>query len=899
MTRMKISSLLLLSVILAISCSSEDTSSPGGGGNKDAGTDAATCKAKSCQDLGKSCGSVSTGCGAVVDCGTCPAPSSCGSDNTCTCAPTTCQAAGKNCGNMPDGCGGTLHCGSCSASETCGGGPQGQANVCGEGPCTTKTDCAAEGKDCGIISDNCSDTLDCGTCTAPNVCGGSGTANVCGCTPTTCAALAKNCGNVGDSCGGTLSCGSCGANETCSSANVCVSQTAPSVQVAPSSVQIQPAQTTSFAATVTGVTPTTVTWSVQEPAGGTIDATSVYTAPATAGTYHVIATSVAAPTVSGSATVNVTNTGDLGDLPPWISALPTLSNGLKWMPGVPGGIPAGTLDTTLTASQMTTSGINSAIAAASGKGSPTNVRVVQLPSGTFSISGTIVPRNYVILKGAGAWGAGRTRLNFSSGGGIESEDLDWGSAPLTSMSLTPGGTLPVGSTSVPVASAAGVAVGDLIQLDQLDDLSYVAILDAGYNKRAPFTDGPYNGPLSSDGFRSVASMHQVTAINGATLTIDPPTRIAYSYYSLADGTTQLKPQVWRVSRRGSDGLWWFGLESVSIAGPHNGAIVYNAGAFNWVKDVETDGAANGGIGDDHVRFNHQFRSEVRRVYAHHTAGGPVSGGANYGLNLNAATSDCLVIDSIVLFMNKLIQTNACGPGNVIAYNYVDNTSANGGGWMDGAINGSHQSFSHNLLVEGNWSANIGCDTTHGVSGYMAFLRNFANGRSTTYNNTSNQRAANSDGWQREMAFIGNVLTTAAGGVYEQTKAATGTFTIWSIGQNVWGSGDDYDAQTNLPPQNDMQYDGTTWDNRQATFTTKAHDKLWRHGNWDSVHASIFDWDPAFPKHKLAVSLFLSATPSFFGSNPWPWINATGATASDRVATLPAKARYDAGTPFAP
>jgi hypothetical protein len=36
----------------------------------------------------------------------------------------------------------------------------------------------------------------------------------------------------------------------------------------------------------------------------------------------------------------------------------------------------------------------------------------------------------------------------------------------------------------------------------------------------------------------------------------------------------------------------------------------------------------------------------------------------------------------------------------------------------------------------------------------------------------------------------------------------------------------------------MSYGGVVYDNRQATLTTKAKDKLWRHGNWDSVHGSI-------------------------------------------------------------
>jgi hypothetical protein len=249
-----------------------------------------------------------------------------------------------------------------------------------------------------------------------------------------------------------------------------------------------------------------------------------------------------------------------GDLAPWIAAMPTLDNGLKWMPGVPGGIP----DTTLTAAQMTAPAINAAIAAASGRGSPSDVRVVELPPGTYAINGTIVPRDHVVLRGAGAWGAGRTRLNFSAGGGVASQEPGWPS-PATVV-LPPGGNLPAGSRTVEVSSAAGFQVGDLVQLDQLDDLSYVAILDAGFSKRAPFPDGPYHGPLSPGGFRSVASLHQVTAVAGTTLTFDPPTRLRYDQ--------ALGPECWRVARRGASGLWWFGLERLSIAGPRGGAVVF-------------------------------------------------------------------------------------------------------------------------------------------------------------------------------------------------------------------------------------------------------------------------------------------------------------------------------------
>jgi hypothetical protein len=131
---------------------------------------------------------------------------------------TTCPA-GDNCGTVPDGCGGTVSCGTCVAPQTCGGG--GTANVCG---CTALTKCPA-GDNCGAISDGCTGTVICGPkCTAPKTCGGGGTPNVCGCTPFTTCPAGDDCGTVPDGCGGTLGCGTCTAPKTCAGGgtpNVC------------------------------------------------------------------------------------------------------------------------------------------------------------------------------------------------------------------------------------------------------------------------------------------------------------------------------------------------------------------------------------------------------------------------------------------------------------------------------------------------------------------------------------------------------------------------------------------------------------------------------------------------------------------------------------------------------
>jgi hypothetical protein len=79
------------------------------------------------------------------------------------------------------------------------------------------------------------------------------------------------------------------------------------ISVSPTSASVTTSGSTTFEATVTGSSNTAVTWSVVDTGGGNISSSGVYTAPSTAGTYHIKATSVADTTKSASATVTVTS----------------------------------------------------------------------------------------------------------------------------------------------------------------------------------------------------------------------------------------------------------------------------------------------------------------------------------------------------------------------------------------------------------------------------------------------------------------------------------------------------------------------------------------------------------------------------------------------------------------
>ena len=185
------------------------------------------CVPTTARRQGKNCGTISDGCGGTLELRQLHRAADLrwrhhGMANVCGCTPTTCAGLGKSCGIVPDGCGAMLNCGTCAAPATCGGG--GTLNVCGcvaddvqrqglglrhrsrrlrrhaelrrrrglfhscggggqnraASAAARRRSCTAQGKNCGVISDGCANILSCGTCPANQVCGGGGVANVCG-----------------------------------------------------------------------------------------------------------------------------------------------------------------------------------------------------------------------------------------------------------------------------------------------------------------------------------------------------------------------------------------------------------------------------------------------------------------------------------------------------------------------------------------------------------------------------------------------------------------------------------------------------------------------------------------------------------------------------------------------
>jgi hypothetical protein len=154
-----------------------------------------------CDAAGQVCQGGDCVCPSEVICsvsGCCPNASDvCNDDDQC-CTRTTCAAQGKNCGTISDGCDGTLDCGGCPAGNTT---PLCVTNVCTA--CSSSGECATAG-----LGNRCCG----GACVTGNCCSSTECANPTpACANNTCATCleAPNgtpCGTQSEPRGGTIRC---------------------------------------------------------------------------------------------------------------------------------------------------------------------------------------------------------------------------------------------------------------------------------------------------------------------------------------------------------------------------------------------------------------------------------------------------------------------------------------------------------------------------------------------------------------------------------------------------------------------------------------------------------------------------------------------------------------------
>lgn len=476
-------------------------------------------------------------------------------------------------------------------------------------------------------------------------------------------------------------------------------------------------------------------------------------------------------------------------------------------------------------------------------------QVVVLDEGTFRLSATLRIDRGVVVRGAGSVGGGHPRTILErTGGGIairigrvdDSGTCDGGAA----FDLLE--DAPLGSTTVRLSptDAARLSAGDLVTVDQRDDPAVVDAGDCAWFHRDPA--------------RALGQRVEIAAVDAASGTVTLSSPLHWTFETRWDA--QLAEVDQTITRyAGLEGVLVRGGSSRHFAG---GIDVWNA-ASSWIADVETDGTIDG----EHIVLSGTYRFVVRDSYVHHSATYGF-GEDCYGIVLRFQAADDLIENNVARWMNKPILFNASGGGNVIAYNYADNSWSTPPAWQEVNID-THCAFPHMELMEGNDAPHMGATTTHGNAGYLTYFRNHASSVfappavvGSSGGQDGNVAALQFMGGDVGMNVLGNVLG-AAGVSTEYDAEGPGSAAIYQLGLEGAGLSD-------------------------VAATT-----LLRHGNWDAVNATTM-WDPAIAEHDLPASFYLAARPGWWPAElRWPWV---GPDLDPMVGVLPARARAELLSP---
>jgi hypothetical protein len=479
----------------------------------------------------------------------------------------------------------------------------------------------------------------------------------------------------------------------------------------------------------------------------------------------------------------------------------------------------------------------------------------------------------------------------------------------TSQNLTIDGVQ--GAYSVTIANASSFKAGQWVLLDEISGWQYATVppgyapagiqvkdatppgaqADVVFQMHNPsqswddppaaygwFARGYPSGTSSStdtDG-RMTNEIKEIASVIGNVVTFTSPLSIGYRVSHLAQLTQY-------TANNGGPQVTMAGVENLTINGGTSGNLRFNITSYCWAKNVEVTNWVGEGID-----VGHSFRIEVRDSYIH-TGAEPTPGGGGYAFSVQNGASEILFENNISRDVNKVMVDRASGAGSVFAYNYTDDGWISyEPTWQEIGLNASHMGGGHHVLLEGNYGFNMDTDYTHGSSQYMTYFRNYVTGQRGSWTGPdASSRTAGVSSWAKSFSFVGNVMGRPgqmSGWRYVDPMMgcdSNGSNCIGGV-SGQWGSG----ATGNIWQ---VGYDATNQWYQEAE--PGALSTVQRDGNYDFLTNSQ-RWHNTPSGFTIPNSVYLTSTPAFFGSNPWPWTNPTNGT----IYTLPAKARYDAGTP---
>jgi len=282
-----------------------------------------------------------------------------------------------------------------------------------------------------------------------------------------------------------------------------------------------------------------------------------------------------------------------------------------------------------------------------------------------------------------------------------------------------------------------------------------------------------------------------------------------------------------------------------------------------------------------IRLAGTYRCVVRDSHFHNSYSYGF-GQDNYGIVLACGAADNLVENNVARFMNKPILFNNSGGGNVIGYNYADNSWSCDGNNDDGfqEVNiDCHCAFPHMELMEGNWAPHMGATITHGNAGYLT--------TSETTHRANGHRPLRISR-RRRLSGVNHL------------RPSMPTLLHWTFQPR---SQDDRHRQCSRkhchhqprlpadlgttstgkgsPPATSQVYISANGSG-PAIFlvdqTTVAWSSIWLTGNFDTVNKKVM-WNASAltaslsaSTQSLPASLYYVAKPAWWPTgNPWPWV----------------------------
>jgi hypothetical protein len=509
-------------------------------------------------------------------------------------------------------------------------------------------------------------------------------------------------------------------------------------------------------------------------------------------------------------------------------------------------------------------------------------QVVSLAAGKYSVGSTLNVPSGVVLRGAGSDVSTGTVIVSTHGGpvlaiGTAQDQVCYQSAFDTSAQPTLSQDAVKETSSLSVSSARGFRAGDLALVDE-QDTSEVSQGDCTYFKR-----------MSG---HSLSERVEIASVSGNTLSLTTP---LHWTFKTAQGAT--------VSRVSAAAVEWAGIESVAIqggrpggyAGQNAGGVDVSGAAYSWVKDVQVDGTTSGMP----IRLAGTYRCVVRDSHVHNSYSYGF-GQDNYGIVLACGAADDLVENNTVRFLNKPILFNNSGGGNVVGYNYADNSWACDGNGDDGFQEvqiDCHCSFPHMELLEGNWAPHMGASTTHGNAGYLTYFRNYA---SSQFAPSAPSKANSAILWSQafvpqysnvgslqfdspdlDMTVIGNVF----GSTGDPSLGLPADLATTGSGPSSAATSQSYAAAGGNLAIFLVDTSGVSW--------TSA----WVTGNFDTVNKKVM-WNASATTanlptstRALPASLYYAKKPGWWpASTAWPWV---GPDVTPMVGALPARTRSTA------